>query len=1027
MKYFYKNHIATYMLVSALLILGCIGFSKLSVSLFPHVNYPGISIIIQYPGTSPEKVEAIITKPIEKAIKTVPGIEKINSVSEEGQARININFKINTDIKIAALQVREKIGIIRDTFPRDVQEPVVVRYDPSDKPVIIATVNISGCSQNEIREFAERKIKPPLQRIDGISEVMIVGGAQKEVHIDIDNMKYEARDLSYDALYQSIQKNNVSLPAGRLRLPSTEYNVYTAQKYATVDQIAESSVMPISNGSIMSIGDISHVGYSWKEKEEYSRYNGEENITLYIHQAGDANTLMLCRDVDSVLKSIQGCSISIIYNQGDYVRSALRNAILSYSIGAFLTCLILLVFFRRIDFALIIVMAIPVSMIISFLFMYYFHIELNMMSIAGLSLGASIIVDNGIVISSALVAGQKISRSYILDTVNKLQTAILASTISTIVVFFPILFSREQTRQMYEGLAYTIAIVLLVSLFVVLIVFPVTLINMCERKFEIQKIKFFKMPFSFKEKVDRASKLMRKYEEEFTARYTKFLQWSLMHTRIIASIIGISLLIAVIGFISIKKELIDPMSSDEFYVYIEFPSGTMLDVINEAVKNSEDRLRQMSLTEKITTKVEKWRGTLTIKLDEKLSTDKKKEDAKKRIQSMLAASVQSYKGFVYLTEAEESNARELDIVISGGDNDRIRELAKESAKQISRIQGIDDIVLRFRDGCPEFRFAIDRNKANNAGASPAEIGNYLRTSVFGPVISKFIDKDKEIDIRMRIHPEQVSTLESLKRIRIPSGSKGSISIGEVTSVSEAEGETKIWRQNGKRCVTITVKIGKLSYEDAVQRIDDTLKKVKWPEDYGYEYDDIVKNIHESRNSMMMALLLSVVLVYMILSAKFESLFVPLIMMCAIPLSFGGVIIALSVSGGTLNFAVYIGLIVLIGIMVNNGIVLVNSINDVYEQGKMNLKNLQKVVLSSSLSRLRPVSITAITTTVAMLPALIRGGSGSNLWRPLSFTVIVGLVFSYIITLLIIPVFSKIVYQIKIMNQDKIIMHPLLKR
>lgn len=1008
MKYFLNNKISTYMLFSALVILGIISLTKLPLSLLPKTTYPGISILIEYPGTSPEKVESIITKPVEKIIKTLPGIEKIESVSEEGQSRININFQLKTDIKISALQAREKIGIIRSYFPKEVQEPVVLRYDPTDKPVIIATVTKENFTLAEIRDYAERTVKPKLQRVDGISEINVVGGAQKEIHINVDNSKFESLKLNFGSLYDLIQNNNMSLPGGTIKTPSTEYNVYTSERYKDVSEIADTTALNAPQGSLIKFYDFSDVKYSWKEQDDYSRYNGKDQVTIYIHQAGEANSLKVCNEIVDILANCKDMKTDIIYNQADYIKSALLNIAVSCIWGSFFICIILYLFFKRIDIVLAIVVSIPISIISTFLFMYFFKLELNIMSLSGLSLGASIIVDNGVVIVTTIFTEKKISRQLIIDKVMFLKNAIIASTLSTLVVFFPIFLSSEHTKQLYQGLALSISIVLLISLFVALILVPTILINTCTQDVVPGKvfsaIKKIKIPYAGKfdgikeyifNKVDT-------FQVNIKNKYSTLLCYALENQLKVFTYILVLLAIAITLTFFIRKDYVDPISTGEFYIYLEFPTGTTLDYTNNAVQIAEKEIQKLKVTDKITTKVEKWRGTVTVKLSSKISSNRAKEKAKKNIKKILDDAIAPYNGFVYMTEADSANARELDITFLGKENDKLRDLAKMSAKKISGIPGIEDTVLRFREGRPEYHLIIDRDKANLAKLTSYEIGNYLRTAVYGPVVSKFIEKDREVDIRMKFLPEQVDSIEKINNFSITNQDGDLIPLRELVTIKEGEGDTKIWRQNGRRSITITAKIGKLSYDTAVKRIGNTLNQVEFPEDYTYSFDDSIKKMEDTRRSMLVSIVLAIVLVFMILASKFESVKVPLIIITTVPLAFIGVIGALFVTRTSLNLSVFIGLIVLIGIVVNNGIILVDSINNEYIKGNLVEENLLEKIKEVCFQRLKPVGITAVTTIFGMMPALIRGGDGSNLWRPLSLTIISGLAFSTILTLIVIP-------------------------
>jgi hydrophobic/amphiphilic exporter-1 (mainly G- bacteria), HAE1 family len=482
MNYFIKNRITAYMLFLAGFTFGIIGLSKLSVSLMPPASYPAISVIIEYPGVSPEKIETIITKPIEKIIKTVPGIESIDSISEDGKSRTNISFKLNANIKISALNVREKIGLIRHYFPREVQDPVVVRYDPSDRPVLIATVHKPGSSLLETRELVERGLKPRLQRIEGISEVNIAGGLVREVHINIDRGKFEARSLSFRDISPTVHDNNVSLPGGIIYSGNSEYTVYTSCRFRSVEEISDSVIMQSSQGSLQRIEDFSEVSTSFRDPDDLARLNGNERVTLYIHKASDANTVDVCNKAKEIILKNRLYEAQVVYNQSDYVSSSIHNVIESCAWGIFAVFIVLFLFLRDAKTVLTIGLSIPITIITVFFVMYFFGIGINLMSLSGLALGAGMIVDNSIVITQAVYCSKPVTEETIHREVAGVKNAIISATLVTIIVFFPIVFGNESAKKTYGNMAFTVTTSLLISLLIALILIPAVLAELHNHK-----------------------------------------------------------------------------------------------------------------------------------------------------------------------------------------------------------------------------------------------------------------------------------------------------------------------------------------------------------------------------------------------------------------------------------------------------------------------------------------------------------------------------------------------------------------
>lgn len=1021
MRYFLENRISAFMIFAGLFLLGAISIPKLPVSLMPQVIYPGISVIIEYPGISPEKIEKIITKPIEKIIKTVPGIQKINSISEEGKSRININFQMESDIKISALKVREKIALIRDYFPGEVQEPMVLRYDPSNKPVLIATAKFKDFPLHEIRELVERKIKPKIQRIEGVSEINIVGGSQKEIHIDVDQKQYESKALTLQTINQIIQQNNISLPGGSIAYGNKEFNVYSAAKYKDISEIANLPILSTSQGSLIKLYDISDVIFSFKDKEDIARLNGKEEVVIYIHKAGEANTLSVCNNALELFNELSNFEIDIIYNQSEYIQTAIDNVVSSCLWGSIIVILVLFFFLRKLHIVLTIGLSIPVSIVIVFMLMFFFGFELNVISLSGLALGAGMIVDNCIVITESIFHHKKVNLKTMEKSISKVNKAIVSSTFTTIAVFFPIVFGNISTKKMYGGLAFTVSSALFISLCVSIILVPAVYTIFVEKPhYEshfheiVEKIKLHIKKFinviTFNHEIGEITiHILRNFEDLMLKEYHKIFDKSFKNKKKVLVILCILIGLTILLKPFIKAEYVDPISSNEFYIYLEFPTGTSLSYTEKAVLISEEKVNSMNIAKKVSTKIEKWRGTLTVQLKEEITSDDEISKIKKGIKKDLNNILKSYNGYAFISEASEVSEKELNIAIVGNDNKELRNLAKTVASHINKIPSIEECVLRFREGRPEYHITIDKDKANSLGLTPYDIATFFRTTIFGPVITKFVDKDKEIDVRLRYREKQRDTINKIQNYYIKNKSGELIPIKELVKINSKIGPTKIWRQNGRRNVTITAKIGQMSYNDAIRVIDQTLEPVKFPEEYYYEYDDNIKRMQKNQKSMIITIIMSIIFIYMILASLFESFRLPLIIMFTVPLAIIGVMFAIFLTNSSLNISVYIGLIVLTGIVVNNGIILVDSINYGYTHGEMTQKNIVKYIRQVCSYRLRPICITTITTILGLFPMLVNTGKGSNLWQPLSLTVISGLLFSTLLTLIIIPTLCYFLY------------------
>ncbi len=1009
MRYFIENRITAFMLFAGLFIFGLIGLSRLPVSLMPPSVHPGVSVIVEYPGMAPEKIETIITRPVEKIVKTVEGIQKIESVSEEGRARINVTFGMEADVRIASLHLREKIALIRGGFPRAVQEPMVLRYDPSDRPVLIATVELAGRSLPETREFAENSLKPRLQRIEGVSEITVVGGLRSEVHINADHGALAARSLSLGELSASIDGSNVSLSGGLVPCGGREYLVTIPYRITDIAQIADVALPPSrAGGALIRIGDVAEVVASFREREDISRLDGGEKVALYVQKAGGANTLEVCARALEVLAAEKTAKTAIVYDQGRFIRAALDNVVSSCLWGMGIVVMVIYVFFRRPGTVFAIALSIPFSVIAVFACMYFAGIDLNVMSLGGLALGGGVVVDNCIILTESILSRGEMSRRTICEGALDIRKAVISSTITTVIVFLPVVFGDKETGMMYGGMAFTISAALLVSLAVALVLVPAVYAAALESSFSVPPLppRLGGALRSAGARLLRAADLL---EARLVRAYTVLIDRSFANIRALFTYLVLLCVLSLVLYTFIKSDVIDPGDSGDFYVYLEFPTGTTLGRTDGLVAEAERRLMDMGVAEKITARVEKWRGTLTVSFKKTIQgsgRDKARAAIKKDLNELL----RPHGAFAFISGADEISARELGIAIIGDDNETLRSIARAAAGAIGAVPGVEECVLRFREGKPAYTLRLDRAKAGASGVDARALADFFHGALHGPVITRLLAGDRELDVRARFREDQRRSIDEVLKYSLPNDRGELVPARELVTLKETVEPAKIWRRNGRRCVYVTARIGALSYEEAGRKIAAALKAVPFPPEYGYEYDDTVARLKEAKRGMIVLVTLSIVFVYMVLAVLFESLILPLVIMSTVPLAGVGVVPALFITGTPFCVPVYIGLIILVGIVVNNGIVLVDAMRSNPGGAVGGRDDLIRHIKAQSSGRLRPVVSTALTTIMGLFPALINAGEGAGLWRPLALTVISGLSFATVLTLVVVPVICYTLYE-----------------
>ena len=1023
-RYFLENKISAIMLCASLVTAGIVSMSMLPVSLLPGADYPALSVIIEYPGVAPDKIESLITKPVERIIKTVNGISEIESVSEEGKSRINITFQGGTDIKIASVKVRGKIGLIRDSFPREVQEPVVMRYDPSERPVVVAAAEIRGVDRNGVREIIEKRVKPALQRIEGISEIVIAGGELREIHVETDRGFAEGRGLAASDISAAVSSGNISIPAGTVQAVEGNRILYIPSGYKSLSEISD-AIIQCEEGKGIRVSDVAVVRYGAREKDDLSRYNGKDMVTLYIHKGGGANTLALCREVKMVFDSFGDVEWRMIYNQGSHIESSVDNALFSGLWGIVIVFGILSVFFRKKESVIPVAMAIPASILIVPSFMYMSGRGINIMTLSGFALSAGMVVDNGIVVIDA-IKRKTAGNDEISDAVDSVRLPVVSATFTTIAVFIPVMLLSKKTGETYGDMAFTITAALLVSLFFAIVLLPAfySLIKtsgdpgttgIMNRNYLYLRIKRFfvhlkswlPVPVQMKEKSFKENIIT--FERKAMQSYNSILGYAFSNSFRVMCWSGAAFFMALMMITLISNDSVSDSGQQEFYMYLEFPTGTSLERTDSFVSDVEKMARSIGGVVTVSAKTEKWRGTLTVKTVETLSF-KEQRQLRDDIKSKADNMVRGAGGFAYISEADEIASREVSIHFTGDDTGTLKSIARAAASKINAIEGIEQCMLRFREGRPEYTVIIDRDAAGRAGVSHAAIAESTRNALFGPVVTKYLDKGREVDVRVRMKDADRDSIEDILSGSVRSESGVLLPVSGVVNLTENEGLTKMFRLNGRRSCSITARTGSLSFQDAEKEISSVLRSMHMPEGYSFQFDRRLKEFRDERKNLVFAVLASVLMIYMILASLFESFSMPLLVMTTLPFAVTGVAPVLLVTGIPISPAVFMGIIMLTGIVMNNGILLVESVRRVIEEGNAIAGGYTDAIMNVAKLRFRPVMITAITSILGMLPMVISTGEGSSLWRPFAVTVTSGLAFSTMLTLVILPVICGRYYQ-----------------
>jgi HAE1 family hydrophobic/amphiphilic exporter-1 len=1001
------------MLFIGLILIGLISFQNLGLDLLPDLSFPMSAIIVSYSGVAPQEIENMVTIPLEEAIATIQGVKNINSYSREGSSVVLMEFNWGTDMDVSALNIREKIDQVKGFLPADASDPIIIKFDPSLMPILVLGMDSEEKNLQKLQEYAEDIIEPRLERLEEVASVLINGGLVREILVSIDNEKLRSNQLSFGQVTAALAGENVNLPAGTLKEGTINFLIRTLGRFESIQDIEEILISNI-RGNKIYLGDIAKVEDTFKERNSITYVNGKPGIMMSLQKESGKNTVTVAKRIFKELETIQkllpdDISITTVFDSSDFIKKTISQVGWVALYGAILAVFVLLFFLGNLSSTVIIGFAIPISLIFTFSLLYFSNLTLNMMTLGGLALGIGMMVDNSIVVLENIFRyrelGTDIKKSACLGA-SEVGTAISASTFTTIAVFLPILYVQGIASELFRSMGYTITFSLLTSLLVAL-----TLVPMLSSKILRLKMKD-NSPSASKENLVQNSlgqggRIFNFVREE----YSRLISWSLRHR-------GIVFILAVIIFAGsimlipfVGTEFIPSSDQGQFNINITLPTGTNLETTREVVSEVEKVVLEIAEIKSILTIAGEGSGGMgfsteggnsgTIMVN--LVDQDKRERNMVQIINQLRQKIGAYpdaqikfseQGFTF------SSGSDLEVKISGDSLDELENIANRILILITEVEGVYDLKSSVEDVRPELHVNIDREKANLYGLNTAQIASTVHDALLGRVASIYQEKGEQIDIRIRLEEEDRNSIEEVENILISSSVGLQIPLKEIAEVTVDSGPKGIDRKNQQRVVNVSGNISDRFLGRVIQDAQQQLDKLVLPEDYRYEFVGQNREMQESFLELALALVLSILLVYMIIAAQFESLLMPLAVMFSVPFSLIGVILALLLSGKSLNVLSFIGIIMLVGIVVNNSIVLIDYINKLRQKG---MERKEAIILGGK-TRLRPILMTMFTTVLALVPMALGVGEGAELRAPMAITIIGGLTSSTFLSLIIVPIF-----------------------
>lgn len=1076
-----RRRVTVAMFTIGILLFGIVSLSRLKVNLLPELSYPTLTIRTEFEGAAPVEIENLITKPVEEAVGVVKGVRQVSSISRAGQSDVVLEFTWGTDMDIANLDVMAKLDAVQ--LPLQAKKPVTLRFDPTLDPIIRYALYVNEeagkDSQNEqqgerppvdyaadrqnidspdavsqlksLRILADEQLKKNLESSEGVASVKISGGLEEEIQVNIDQQRLAYLNIPIENITSILAAENVNQSGGRLEEGSQQYLVRTLNEFTSVEQIRNVVVTRRGDNTIY-LRDVAEIEQAYKEREAITRLDGSEAVEIAVYKEGDANTVAVAEVVEQRIEDINeilpdNMKLVKVYDQSVFISSAVNEVKNAGIIGGILAVLVLYFFLRDFWTTVIISVSIPVSIIATFNLMYGNDISLNIMSLGGIALGIGMLVDNSIVVLENIARHKAMGKSVMQaarEGAGEVGMAVIASTLTTIAVFFPLVFVQGIAGQLFRDQALTVTFSLLASLVVAITLIPMlSSISRSgsegeEEEPELEEpktkagsvlrsirlflfytipsnmVKAFKWIFrgigkSFRLLFSPLVYVFDRTYERTEKTYLSMLRWSLNHKTVVLT----SALLIFAGSLTvipqIGVELIPQLSQGEYTVEFKLPPGTPIEETDKALRTVQQQLNSnqdikttfavAGTGNRMDANPEEG-GENSGELNVMLVSGASKNLETGSMESM-RTSLQQIPGLQYKFSRPSlfSFKTPVEIEVSGFDLDKLRRVSDRISNELRGNNRFADVKNTMETGSPEIQIIFDRDRAAALGLQVHEVADRVVSNVRGDVATRYSWRDRKIDVLVRAREQDRASLEEIRNLVVNPGSERSVPLSAIADVQIANGPGEIRRVSQQRVALISANLNYGDLGEAAAEVEEILAQQQMPTGVLARIAGQNEEMSDSFRSLVFALSLAVFLVYLVMASQFESLLHPFIILFSIPLALVGVILALWLTGTTISVVVFIGLILLAGIVVNNAIVLIDLVNQIRAAGTEKYNAL----LEGGKSRLRPILMTTLTTTLGLLPLAIGFGDGAELRAPMGITVIGGLLVSTLLTLIVIPV------------------------
>ncbi len=1004
--------ITTFMIFTAVIVMGLYSISRIPIDLYPEIDPPFLSVMTTYAGGNAADIETNITKRLEDALNTVDKVKEVTSSSTDNLSVVTIEFSWGADLDAATNEVRDVMDRIYDNLPEGADRPVIFKFNTNMMPILFFAVTAKE-SYPGLEKLLEEKIINPLNRIEGVGSVSTMGAPKRIVYVDADPKKLDAYNMTIEQIGNVISSENLNMPSGNIKMGEMDYQLRIQGEFSDSRQLS-SLVIGNFNGVPVYLRDVAVVKDSIKDISLDERINGETGLRMFVMKQSGANTVKVARDIRKGLEELKpnlppDVKIDLIMDSSTFIQGSIRNLSETLMWAFIFVALVVLFFLGRWRATFIIVLTIPISLIVSFIYLFITGNSINVISLTSLSIAIGMVVDDAIVVLENItrhIERGSSPREAAIYATNEVWLAVIITTLVVVAVFFPLTLVGGMTGVMFNQLGWIVTITIVTSTLAAITLTPMMSARMLKLREKVAKPKRFSYQNTIEPMLDKL--------DDF---YVKTLRWSLRHkTFVIVSALAIfvaSLLLA--RFIG--TDFMPQTDESRLSVSLELQTGTRVEETMKTARKLEELIRERYPEVKIMStssgaddeggmfSLFSSTGSNIINVMIRLEDIDKRQRSSFEIADDLREQLANFPEIITASVSTSGmnmgmgGESKVDIEIYGYDFNTTNAIAQEIKNRADQMESAKEVTISRKNDKPEMQVVLDKEKLALHGLNSAMVSSMVRNRVYGMTASKYKEEGEEYNIRVRLSEEYRSSILDLEEMTIVNSRGQRIKLKEIGSVEEFWGPPAIQHKRKERIVTVSLKPNKVALGELANQAKQMISEVQVPQEVMIQVGGSYQDQQESFKDLAMLMILSLLLVFIVMASQFESFTMPFIIMFSIPFAFTGVIFALLLTNTTLSLVAALGAVLLIGIVVKNGIVLVDFTNLMRDRDM----RLYDAIVVSGKSRLRPVLMTALTTMLGMLPLALSSGEGSEIWRPMGITVIGGLIFSTIVTMVIVPV------------------------